>query len=219
MNQLGKILLAGGVCAAAWSMTALASTNLETSSSLAGITVAMKNYYASNEEPEKSLSEAIESINFPEIVSADSGGGEETQAALASETSKALQETSSSAYDNIAISKISGHVNIRSEANTSSQVLGKIYNDSAATILDTVQGEDGTWYQIQSGSVTGYIKAEYFVTGKEAEQKAQSVGTEYGTVVGTPTLRLRQSPDLTSKTLTLLSEGPAMWFWRNREIS
>ena len=68
-------------------------------------------------------------------------------------------------------------------------------------------GEDGTWYQIQSGSVTGYIKAEYFVTGKEAEQKAQSVGTEYGTVVGTPTLRLRQSPDLTSKTLTLLSEG------------
>lgn len=134
-------------------------------------------------------------------------GGEETQAALASETSKALQETSSSAYDNIAISKISGHVNIRSEANTSSQVLGKIYNDSAATILDTVQGEDGTWYQIQSGSVTGYIKAEYFVTGKEAEQKAQSVGTEYGTVVGTPTLRLRQSPDLTSKTLTLLSEG------------
>lgn len=75
MNQLGKILLAGGVCAAAWSMTALASTNLETSSSLAGITVAMNNYYASNEEPEKSLSEAIESINFPEIVSADSGGG------------------------------------------------------------------------------------------------------------------------------------------------
>ena len=207
MNQLGKILLAGGVCAAAWSMTALASTNLETSSSLAGITVAMNNYYASNEEPEKSLSEAIESINFPEIVSADSGGGEESQAASASETSKALQETSSSAYDNIAISKISGHVNIRSEANTSSQVLGKIYNDSAATILDTVQGEDGTWYQIQSGSVTGYIKAEYFVTGKEAEQKAQSVGTEYGTVVGTPTLRLRQSPDLTSKTLTLLSEG------------
>lgn len=55
--------------------------------------------------------------------------------------------------------------------------------------------------------MTGYIKAEYFVTGKEAEQKAQSVGTEYGTVVGTPTLRLRQSPDLTSKTLTLLSEG------------
>ena len=81
MNQLGKILLAGGVCAAAWSMTALASTNLETSSSLAGITVAMNNYYASNEEPEKSLSEAIESINFPEIVSADSGGGEESQAA------------------------------------------------------------------------------------------------------------------------------------------
>ena len=45
------------------------------------------------------------------------------------------------------------------------------------------------------------------MTGKEAEEKAKAVGTEYGTVVGTPTLRLRQSPDLTSKTLTLLAEG------------
>lgn len=207
MNQLGKILLAGGLWTAAWSMTAWGSTNLETSSSLAGITVAMNNYYASNEEPERSLSEAIESIDFPEIVSVGNENAGGTYTAAVSETSKASEETSSCAYDNIAISKINGHVNIRSEANTSSQVLGKIYNDSAATILDTVQGEDGTWYQIQSGSVTGYIKAEYFVTGKEAEKKAKSVGTEYGTVVGTPTLRLRQSPDLTSKTLTLLSEG------------
>lgn len=208
MNQLGKILLAGGLCAVSWSATAFGSTNLETSSSLAGITVAMNNYYASNEKPEKSLSEAIESIDFPEIVSVqESRNTGNAQPETSAQATEASQKAAASAYDNIAISKISGHVNIRSEANTSSQVLGKIYNDSAAAILDTVQGEDGTWYKIQSGSVTGYIKAEYFVTGKAAEQKAKSVGTEYGTVVGTPTLRLRQSPDLTSKTLTLLSEG------------
>ena len=29
----------------------------------------------------------------------------------------------------------------------------------------------------------------------------------YGTIVGTPSLRLRQSPDMEGKTLTLLSEG------------
>ena len=33
------------------------------------------------------------------------------------------------------------------------------------------------------------------------------MGTTYGTVVDTPSLRLRESPDLTSKTLTLLAEG------------
>src|SRR5699024_607186 len=100
-----------------------------------------------------------------------------------------------------------GTVNIRTEANTGSAVVGKIYNDCAATILETVDGEDGKWYKIQSGSVTGYIKAEYFVTGEQAETRAREVGTTYGTVVDTPSLRLRESPDLTSKTLTLLAEG------------
>lgn len=194
----------GSLCTGTWCITALGSTNLETSSSLAGIAVAMNNYYASNENPEKSLSEALESIEAPQIIPAV---GESSSPAESKPEETAGTQTVASAYDNIAISKISGHVNIRSEANTSSQVLGKIYNDSAAKILDTVEGEGGTWYEIQSGSVKGYIKAEYFVTGKEAEEKAKNVGTEYGTVVGTPTLRLRQSPDLTSKTLTLLSEG------------
>ena len=206
MNQLAKILLMGGLCTGTWCITAFGSTNLETSSSLAGITVAMNNYYASNEEPEKALSEALESIEIPQASSAVGslqGSSEKT----AESGGSAETKSTSSAYDDIAISKISGHVNIRSGANTSSEVLGKIYNDSAARILDTVEGEDGTWYEIQSGSVKGYIKAEYFVTGKEAEEKAKAVGTEYGTVVGTPTLRLRQSPDLTSKTLTLLAEG------------
>ncbi len=114
---------------------------------------------------------------------------------------------SSSAYDTIAISKVSGSVNIRTEANTSSTIVGKIYNDCAATILDTVDGEGGAWYKIQSGSVTGYIKAEYFVTGSEAEAKAKEVGTTYGTVTGATTLRLHEGPDLSSKTLTLLAEG------------
>lgn len=206
MNQLAKILLMGGLCTGTWCITAFGSTNLETSSSLAGITVAMNNYYASNEEPEKALSEALESIEIPQASSA--GGSLQGSSEKTAESGGSAEtKSTSSAYDDIAISKISGHVNIRSGANTSSEVLGKIYNDSAARILDTVEGEEGTWYEIQSGSVKGYIKAEYFVTGKEAEEKAKAVGTEYGTVVGTPTLRLRQSPDLTSKTLTLLSEG------------
>lgn len=122
----------------------------------------------------------------------------------------AAPETSSgqtSAYDNIAISKVSGSVNIRTEANTTSAITGKIYNDCAAVILDTVEGEGGKWYKITSGSVTGYIKAEYFVTGSQAESRAREVGTTYGTVSGATSLRLREKPDLTSKTLTLLAEG------------
>ena len=70
-----------------------------------------------------------------------------------------------SKYSNVAISKVSNYVNVRSAANTSSEIVGKIYNNCAATILATVDGEGGKWYKIQSGTVTGYIKAQYFVTG------------------------------------------------------
>ena len=110
-----------------------------------------------------------------------------------------------SAYDNVAISHVSNYVNIRSEANTSSSIVGKIYNNCAATILTTVDGEGGTWYQIQSGSVKGYIKSEYFITGAEAEKIAKNVGTVYVTV-SADGLNLREQPNMNSAVLTTLSK-------------
>ncbi|RGY99841.1 NlpC/P60 family protein [Clostridium sp. AM58-1XD] len=110
-------------------------------------------------------------------------------------------------YDNVAISQVTDYVNVRQEANTKSTIVGKIYNDCAATILNTVDGEGGKWYQIQSGSVQGYIKAQYFITGDEAAKIAKQVGTSYATVINATTLRLHEQPDLNSKTLTLLSQG------------
>lgn len=68
-----------------------------------------------------------------------------------------------------------------------------------------MDGEGGKWYKIQSGSVNGYIKAQYFITGAEAEKKARQVGTTYAKVANTSTLRLREEPSLDSKTLDLLS--------------
>ena len=236
MNTWKKLLIISGMCSLAGVIPAFASTNLETGSSLAGISVALNNYYAGNTQPEKKLASSYDQLEATaknnssgtkaaaETKAAasaasntkaetkaqtSSGAKAETKAAAPKETKAAASQTkaASSSYDNIAVSKVSGSVNIRTEANTTSSVTGKIYNDCAATILDTVEGEGGKWYKIQSGSVTGYIKSEYFVTGQKAETKAKEVGKTYGTVVDTTSLRLRESPDLTSKTLTLLSEG------------
>ena len=110
-----------------------------------------------------------------------------------------------SKYSNVAISKVSSYVNVRTQANTTSEIVGKIYNNCAATILATVDGEGGKWYQIQSGTVTGYIKAEYFITGSAAEKIAKEIGTVYVTI-NTTTLRLREKASTDSKTLTLLSK-------------
>lgn len=217
MKNWKKILAVSGVCSVAFAMSAQASTNLETGSSLAGISVALNNFYAGNPEPEKQLATIYPEIESKSVKKQNSGssasaGGASSAAGTAAAAQAAPKETKaakpkSSAYDNIAVSKVSGSVNIRTEANTTSGVTGKIYNDSAATILDTVDGEGGKWYKIQSGSVTGFIKADYFVTGQQAESRAREVGTTYGTIVGTPSLRLRESPSLDGKTLTLLSEG------------
>lgn len=109
-----------------------------------------------------------------------------------------------SSYASVAISHVSNYVNVRTEPNTTSSIVGKIYNNCAAKILSTVDGEGGKWYQIQSGTVNGFIKAEYFITGAEAEKIAKKVGTVYITV-NTDSLRLREEPNTTSRTLTLLS--------------
>lgn len=109
-------------------------------------------------------------------------------------------------YENIAVSQVSDYVNIREQATTNSKIVGKIYNNCAATILETVEEEGGSWYRIQSGSVNGFIKSQYFITGQEAETLAQSIGREFVTV-SVDNLRLREEPNLTSNVLTMVSSG------------
>lgn len=138
----------------------------------------------------------------------DAEEGQEQFSVSSLETSEIERKNmlSPQTYANIAISQVSGHVNIRQEPNTSSSVVGKIYHNCAAEILETVEGEGGKWYRIQSGTVNGYIKAQYFLTGARAEAAAKQAGTVYAKV-NTSSLRLRAEPNLTSETLTMLAQG------------
>lgn len=104
-------------------------------------------------------------------------------------------------YIGVAIAQVDNYVNVRAEANAESEVLGKLYDDSAATVLETT--EDG-WYKITSGSVTGYVKCEYVVV--DDEQLAREVSTRYATVT-TQTLNVRMEPSIEAKILTMLPEG------------
>lgn len=101
-------------------------------------------------------------------------------------------------YDNIAIAQVNNYVNIRSEANTESDVLGKLYNNSAAEVLET----EGDWYKITSGSVTGYVKAEYVVCGDE--ELAKEVSRRVATV-HTETLFVRTGPSKETDVLGMVA--------------
>ncbi len=107
-----------------------------------------------------------------------------------------------SEYDDIAIAQVNNYVNIRNAAGEHGEILGKLYNNSAATIVKS----EGDWYQITSGTVTGYVKAEFFVTGSAAAELAKTVGQRIATVT-TETLRVRDAVGLEAPIQTLVPMG------------
>lgn len=111
-----------------------------------------------------------------------------------------LPQTASEFAD-IAVAQVNHYVNVRQEPDTESEILGKLYDKSAATVLETT--EDG-WYRITSGNVNGYVKAEYVVVGDE--ELARSVGMRLATVT-TTTLFVRTEPTTEAKVLTMLPDG------------
>ncbi|HAT90545.1 MAG TPA: hydrolase Nlp/P60 [Roseburia sp.] len=113
---------------------------------------------------------------------------------------------STSEYADIGIASVLNYVNLRAEPSVESEALGKLYNNSAATVLETVTDEAGEeWYLVSSGSVeNAYVKAEYIKVGDE--DLARGVSTRYATVT-TTTLFVRTEPGTEASVLTMLPEG------------
>ncbi len=61
---------------------------------------------------------------------------------------------------------VSNYVNVRQKASTSSQVIGKLYGDCVATVVE----EEGNWVYVNSGNVTGYVVKDYLLLGDAAEE-------------------------------------------------
>ena len=70
------------------------------------------------------------------------------------------------------------YINVRSSASADSEVVGKVYNNGSVTILSQV----GDWYEVQSGNAVGYVKAEFFAIGAEADAIAEEVAYNVATV-------------------------------------
>lgn len=102
-----------------------------------------------------------------------------------------------SEYTDIAIAQVNKYLNIRAVPSEEGEILGKLYNNNAATVLAT----EGDWYLITSGSVTGYVKAEYVVVGDE--ELARSVSRRVATVT-TETLKVRAEASTDSSVIGLV---------------
>lgn len=89
----------------------------------------------------------------------------------------------------MAFAKCEDYINIRSGADTDKEIVAKIYNNGSVTVLE----QTGDWYKIQSGNAVGYVKAEYFAIGQEAEEIARKVAYNVA-VVHPDELNIRMNP-------------------------
>lgn len=68
----------------------------------------------------------------------------------------------------------SGYINIREEATTDAQIVGKLRKNGICEVL-SIEEE---WCEIKSGEIHGYMSKEYLLTGAEANEKAESLLAE-----------------------------------------
>lgn len=134
----------------------------------------------------------IEQTQTIEELKAETAETEETEEMTA-------EEAEEESFKSLVIAQVTNYVNVRSTPSEDGEIVGKLYDKSVGTFLSEKDG----WYEINSGSVTGYVKAEYCVTGDEAVDLAKEVGTRIATVT-TTTLKVRQEPSLEATVLGLV---------------
>lgn len=102
-------------------------------------------------------------------------------------------------FSNLVIAQVNDYVNVRSIPSEEGEILGKLYDDSVG---EFVSEQDG-WYEIKSGSVQGFVKGEYVVTGDAAVELAKEVGKRIATVT-TTTLFVREEPTTESPVIGMV---------------
>ena len=119
--------------------------------SLAGISGVLNNYYT-----------VVETGDYSRTI--------EVEMTALVDDEMALKASVLSDYDNLGIALVSSYLNVREKPSSSnnSKIIGKMIQNTACEILDVSSG----WYKIKSGPVTGYVSAEYIVTGDEAMEIA-----------------------------------------------
>ena len=136
-------------------------------------------------------------------VHAEAGLLQSEESVDSSDTQIVMEVVDNREYADLVIAQVDSWVNVRDLPGTNGKVLGKLYNNSVGHFIE--EAEDG-WVKIQSGSVTGYVKAEYCVRGREALKIAREVEVTIATI-NTGTLRVRKEPNTTSRILGTFSRG------------
>ena len=141
---------------------------------------------------------AVPSAGVGQILEADLA--EEDYLAAAEEAK--IERKAIYGFSNLGIANVSNYLNVREEPSEDGKLVGKMSKNSGCEVYDITDG----WAHIKSGKVTGYVKAEFLLTGKEARDRADEVATDMA-VCNSGGLRVREEPSTESPVITLVAEG------------
>lgn len=150
------------------------------------------------ETTEESTEESESEADTEEETTEEETTEEETTEEETEETTETASEDEQD-FRGLVIARVNNYVNVRSIPSEEGEIVGKLYDKSVGEFEEEVDG----WYKITSGNCSGYVKAEYCVTGDEAQALAKEVGTTYA-VVNTTTLKVRQEASTDSAVLGLV---------------
>lgn len=153
---------------------------------------------------DKTAVETDAGINKVEAVTEVTSCKVQEQEAQVQVTEESSQDEESE-YANLAIADVTDYVNVRTEPNTDSEIVGKIYDGAVAQIL-AVAGEQDDWFQIVSGNVEGYIKAEFFLYGDAAAAVIDEYVTRYAKVRA-DRLNVREEPSTDADRIGYIDNG------------
>ncbi|MBQ0042412.1 MAG: SH3 domain-containing protein, partial [Lachnospiraceae bacterium] len=105
-------------------------------------------------------------------------------------------------FGNLVIARVDSYVNVREGPSTDSAKLGKLYNNSVGELIRRT----GDWLYISSGTVVGYVKAEYVVYGENAKGLIDEVMKKKATVTA-GSLNFRSEPSKSGDVIKHLPRG------------
>lgn len=109
-------------------------------------------------------------------------------------------ETNVFGYTNLGVANVDGSLNIRKEASTNGELVGKLPSNAGCEILSSSNG----WYQIRSGKVSGWVSGEFLLTGEQAKERALDVAVNVAKVK-TQTLYVREQPTKESAIVSMVA--------------
>ena len=144
---------------------------------------------------------AEETISVDQVVEEAVKAAEEVKAKAEEEAKQAEAIRNG---EELVVARVDDFVYVREEPNSESDYAGKLYANGVGKVL--VPDDGSGWVKVQSGDVTGWVKAEFLASGIYAKELASEVASQKAKVTA-DTLRVRAAADAQSDVITLIPNG------------